>query len=231
MSVIMSVLASAPAMSTGALAGPGTASAWPPPVEQPAARRADDGTIKVLSTRSWIEDGDLSVVAHLRNKTRKWRTHVRGELTLYTKSGKSLGSHVVLPEQLVVPPRGQLFLKGFEDFIPAGYHHYRLTFTSDQAKPGVKHLKVTVGDVGLDPDIGGLNVPVTIRNNNDFTVKHVFASVALFDAGHRILNVFNGYNYTDPSKLRPGKAGSITLYFGSHFEGVKTLTVIPEAGR
>lgn len=41
--------------------------------------------------------------------------------------------------------------------------------------------------------------------------------------------LFEGYNYTDPSVLRPGASRSLTLTIGSHFDGAHTVNVRVEA--
>jgi hypothetical protein len=205
--------------------------ARPSPVpREERAKPADDKTFAVESSRSWIEDGDLTIVADIRNRTRDWRKSVRGLVTYYTKAGKAIGSHVAPPQELYAAPRGHMSVKYFTSTIPAGYHHYRLTFTSKAAKkrPIAKKLAVVVGQVALD-EFGFLEVPVSVTNQNGHPVQHVAVHVALFDRKGKILTLFNGYNYTDPSVLQPGQTGSITITIGSHFEGVERVNVRVEA--
>jgi len=209
------------------LVGPVTAAS-----AKPAPTPPNDHTIKVVSTRMWRDDNTITIVADLKNTTKKWRKKVRGVVSFYNRKGKRLANDVAYPEQTSAAPRGHLSLKFYDVRTPRGFHHYRLTFTSKvlKKKP-VGHLKIKVGEVAIDPDIGGLNVPVTVRNRNKFRVRHVAVVVTLFNKKGKVLNVFNGYNYTDPSVLAPGQAGSITVYFGSHFAGVRTVNVMAEAGR
>jgi hypothetical protein len=218
--VLALAVGSAPAVSASEAAG----------VLAERAKPADDRSFAVVSSRSWVEDGDLTIVADIKNRTKTWRKGVRGLVTYYTSSGKAIASHVAPPQELYAAPRGHMSVKYFTTTIPAGYHHYRLTFTSKAAKkrPIAKKLAVAVGSVGLD-QFGFLEVPVSVTNNNDHAVKHVAVHVALFDAKGGIVTLFDGYNYTEPSALQPGQTGSITITIGSHFEGVETVNVRVEA--
>ena len=208
------------------------ASAAAPISREPATQEkpANDKTFKVVSSRSWIEDGDLKIVADIKNRTRDWRRKVRGLVTYYTKSGKPFASHVVLPQELYAAPRGHMSVKYFTSTVPDKYHHYRLTFTSKIARkrPIAKNLSVQVGQVAVD-QFGFLQIPVSVTNNNGHAVEHVAAHVALFDNRGKILTVYDGYNYVDPSVLQPGQTGSKVFTIGSHFEGVHSVNVRVEA--
>lgn len=225
------------------VAVPSVASAASPASQQPAvsasrtplkvAKPRDDKTIKVVSKRTYRDNHTITIYADLKNRTKTWRRNVRAEVTFYNKRGKRIGNGLTYPEQLYVRPRGHAALKYYWTRVPKGYHHHKFTFTSKKLKK--KHrpaarVKPKIGKLSTDPDIGGLNVPVRVKNNHKKKVKHVAVYVTLFDKRGRILTTFTGFNYTKPSVLKPGQTGRLSVWFGSRYKKVRRVNVTVEAG-
>jgi len=170
------------------------------------------------------------IVASLENTTREWRTRVRGVVTYYDARGRKVGDGLAFPGRVFVPPGVTFSMRYFDVRPPASFRRYTLTFTSERAtaRPADK-VRAAIGNVALDTEFSHLEVPVTVTNGNSGRVENVAVHVTLFTKTGQIVNFFDGYNYTRPSALAPGRKGKITITFGSRYEGTGRINVQAEA--
>lgn len=243
MRVIARFLVLALTLSLALVVPSGTASAVTPLSPTPkssavlgwptVAKAYDDKTIKVVSQRTYRDNHTITIYADLKNRTKVWRQDVRAIVTFYNKSGKRIGDGLTYPEQLYVRPGGHMSMKYYWTRVPKGYHHHKFSFTSNKVKKKdrpASRMKFRIGKLSVDPDIGGLWVPVRVKNNNKKKVKHVAVYVTLYDKKGRILTTFTGFNYTKPSVLKPGQVGKIRVWFGSRYKRARQVNVMVEAG-
>ena len=191
-----------------------------------------DGSFKVVSQRLVTRpSGSVSVFADIRNKTRQWRRDIRGQLCFYDAAGRVIGNELAISDPLVVGPRRRSPFV-VTDAAPSGWRSYTLRFTSKRSHRHTvdKRVKVTTGHIGVD-STGSLNVPVRVRNRNKFAIRHTAVYVTLFDAAGRILSYTEGYNYTKPAKIRPGRTGRFTAFAFGYFQGVHRARIQIETWR
>ena len=201
------------------------------PAEPGLERVRGDGTFKVMSRNSWRDDVGFNAMVDLKNVTKHWRGKIRIVTQYRNKRGKVVGTDLNFAEALAVRPGARTPVSLWDGRPPKRFARFTLRITSKRTKlRTVKKLKITAGKAYLEHGI--LNVPVKVRNRNRFKVRHVYVTLTLFNAKGRVLNVDDdGYNYTKPSVLRPGKIGKMTGVFGDHYKNAKRVRIQVEAFR
>lgn len=189
-----------------------------------------DGTMKVLSKRAFLDPDaqHLNIVADIKNVSGKRAGDIRFVVKYRKRSGRAFDAEYGVVNRISLG-KGQRTPLELYDPSPPDYHRYTIHIKSDRTRQReAENLTVTPGDAYID-DLGRLNQPVHVRNDNAFAVEHVFVYMTLFDRSGRILWADNRFNYTDPSALAPGQRGFVEESWGQHFQNAHRIRIQVEA--
>lgn len=196
--------------------------------------RSGDGSFRVVSKRVDRSEpsGNVGVYVWIKNRSKQWRGSVRGQICFYDRQGRVVDDGLWHADPLVVGPKRSIPFY-FSERPRAQWHHFTVSFTSKRSRLRTVDRKIAVRthDIRIDA-LTGLEIPVRVTNRNRFPVEHVAVYVTIFDRRDRILSTnLMTYDYTDPSRLRPGRSGEfIARSFHTH-RGMERAVVQVEAFR
>lgn len=166
----------------------------------------------ILSSRAYSDSSNyLHIVGEVVNNSGGARQFTQISATLYNSSGQVVGSDFTFTEHDVVLPYRR---SGFDLMAsrPAGYHHYRLTVTSDAAGSysALENLGIHPG-VGSTDGIGYRHYPGEVSNPNGFTTKFVEVFGTLYNGRGGVL--YTEFTFTDPDTIPSHGSASYDLTF------------------
>jgi hypothetical protein len=166
----------------------------------------------ILSAHGYVQSGYLHIPGEVLNNTGTRRRFIEVDATFYNASGRVIGTDFTYSHVDVAAP---FHRAPFEilDSVPAGYHHYKLTVSSDTT--GV----APVGKLTLKPGVPYTNsigyriFPGEVRNGNSFRVNYTKVVGVIYGSHGNVL--YEDFTYTNPARIAAGRTAPYQLEFPS----------------